>query len=175
MGAMASLDCDDRRLRKPSRLIRMNLDRCHQWTLERRHLRAHRRRRSGDDAAAAEGVRTVRLNVSHAFHSPLLEPMIDSFLATARSVRLHGTPDDLISNVTGRLIGAEIAKAAYWAEHVRAPVMFSSAVQTLANSGCQIFLEVGPHPTLLGMGADCLADVPVKWLPTLQRGRSDRS
>ena len=124
---------------------------------------------------AAEGVRTVQLNVSHAFHSPLVEPMIESFLAIARSVRFSEPQIDLISNVTGCLIGAEIANAAYWAEHVRAPVMFSSAVQTLANSNCQIFLEVGPHPTLLGMGADCLPDVTVKWLPTLRRGRSDRS
>ena len=123
----------------------------------------------------AEGVRTVRLNVSHAFHSPLMEPMIERFIAIARSVRFSAPQVDLISNVTGRLIGAEIANAEYWAEHVRAPVMFSPALQTLANSGCQVFLEVGPHPTLLGMGADCLPDVPVKWLPTLRRGRSDRS
>ena len=123
----------------------------------------------------AEGVRTVRLNVSHAFHSPLMEPMIERFIAIARSVRFSAPQVDLISNVTGRLIGAEIANAEYWAEHVRAPVMFGPALQTLANSGCQVFLEVGPHPTLLGMGADCLPDVPVKWLPTLRRGRSDRS
>ena len=124
---------------------------------------------------AAEGVRTVQLNVSHAFHSPLVEPMIESFVAVARCVRFSEPQFDLISNVTGCLIGAEIANAAYWAEHVRAPVKFSPALQTLANSGCQVYLEVGPHPTLIGMGADCLPDVPVKWLPTLRRGRSDRS
>ena len=75
---------------------------------------------------AAEGVRTVQLNVSHAFHSPLVEPMIESFVAVARCVRFSEPQFDLISNVTGCLIGAEIANAAYWAEHVRAPVKFSA-------------------------------------------------
>jgi len=101
--------------------------------------------------------------------------MIERFVAIARGVRFSAPQLDLISNVTGRLIGAEIANAEYWAEHVRAPVMFAPALQTLANSGCQVFLEVGPHPTLLGMGADCLPDIPVKWLPTLRRGRSDQT
>jgi len=121
-----------------------------------------------------DGVKATRLNVSHAFHSPLMAPMLDEFTRVAESIRFATPSIDLVSNVSGELIGARAASAAYWREHVLAPVQFASAVKTLAAAGCQVFLEVGPHPTLLGMARECIEDVDAAaWLPSLRRSRDD--
>lgn len=129
------------------------------------------------DAAAAQleaqGIKTTRLNVSHAFHSPLMRPMLDAFAKVAESVRFHAPRIDLISNVTGRPMGAEAVGAAYWCEHVLAPVQFAPALQTLASAGVEVFLEIGPHPTLLGMGQACLPPEQGTWLPSLRKGRGE--
>lgn len=121
----------------------------------------------------AEGITATRLKVSHAFHSPLVEPMLDAFAAVAASVRFNAPQIDLVSNVSGQLAGAQVAGAAYWREHVRAAVQFAPALQTVARSGCDAYLEIGPHPTLLGMGRLCVAEGEGRWLPSLRRGRSD--
>jgi len=120
----------------------------------------------------ARGIPVTRLKVSHAFHSPLMAPMLDDFEAVLRTLRYEAPRIDLVSNVTGRVIGAEIANAAYWREHVMAAVRFAPAMQVLADRGCELFVEIGPHPTLLGLGRGCLPGHGV-WLPSLRRGRDD--
>ena len=121
----------------------------------------------------ASGVETRELVVSHAFHSPLMEPMLDAFEGIADEVR-KGSPElPIVSNVTGELAGEEIATAAYWRRHVRSPVRFASGMKTLLRLGADVFLEAGPAPVLLGMGRQCLPEETGPWLPSLRRGHSD--
>ena len=136
---------------------------------------------SGDpaavDAALAQlsgaGVEAERLAVSHAFHSPLIEPMLDEFERTAASVRFSPPRLRLVSNLTGEIARGEIATPAYWRRHVREAVRFSDGMSRLDALGCSIFLEVGPRPTLLGLGRRTLGDEGRRWLPSLRPGRDD--
>jgi len=122
----------------------------------------------------AQGIRTRPLTVSHAFHSPLMAPMLSPFERQAAQVRYAPPQVGLISNVTGALVqGAENGNAAYWVRHVREPVRFSAGMQTLRDLGYEIFLEIGPKATLLGMGRRCLAEGTSLWVPSLRQDRGE--
>ncbi|MFC8521117.1 beta-ketoacyl synthase N-terminal-like domain-containing protein [Streptomyces sp. NPDC057257] len=122
---------------------------------------------------AARGVKHRRLNVSHAFHSPLMAPMLDEFRSVTESLTFHQPKYPIISNVTGREWGPEQLRPAYWSEHVLAPVRFYQGVTRLYETGCRTFLELGPAPVLLGLGARCLPEDGVAWIPSLRRDRED--
>ena len=125
-------------------------------------------------ALEARKIKAQSLTVSHAFHSPLMEPMLDAFAEVASSVRFAAPNVGVVSNVTGRLAGPEIATPAYWREHVRAPVRFADGLRALRASGSTAFLELGPGTTLLGMGRRCLPDAAdALWAPSLRAGRDD--
>jgi acyl transferase domain-containing protein/SAM-dependent methyltransferase len=97
----------------------------------------------------AEGIRTRALEVTHGFHSPLLEPILEEFEACARQVTYHAPRIRMISNLTGRAAGAgEVATAAYWRNHMRQAVLFDAGLKTALDAGCTTFLEVGPQPHL---------------------------
>jgi myxalamid-type polyketide synthase MxaB len=119
------------------------------------------------------GVKTRRLVVSHAFHSPLMEPMLRPFERSVNQAGLATPRIKLISNVTGKLAGAEVSTPAYWVRHVREGVRFADGMRTLYEAGCRIFLEVGPKPTLVGLGQRCIPEG--MWLPTLREGKGDWS
>ncbi len=131
---------------------------------------------------AAEGVKSQQLNVSHAFHSPLMEPMLEDFRQVAERIVYHEPVLRLVSNVTGKVAGDEIATPAYWVRHVREAVRFADGIATLHAQGIQIFLEIGPKPVLLGMAHQCLealappphdsSPLPAL-LPSLRPGRND--
>ncbi len=118
-----------------------------------------------------KSVQTRSLKVSHAFHSPLMQPMLAEFEQVAKQVHYQQPRRKLISNVSGGLAGAEVATAAYWVKHVRAAVQFAAGVQTLAAQGIGIFLEIGPGTTLTGMGQACIEGGV--WLSSLRKGRDD--
>jgi myxalamid-type polyketide synthase MxaB len=120
-----------------------------------------------------QGVAVQRLKVSHAFHSPLMEPMLEEFAAIAGAIPFRAPRLTLFSNVTGREIGAEIAQANYWVRHVRQTVRFADSIQAVTASGCGIFLEAGPQPVLCGMGRLCLPSGYELWLPSLHSKRGD--
>lgn len=111
---------------------------------------------------------------SHAFHSPLMEPMLDAFEAAADSVSFSAPRIPLVSNRTGEFLDpTEQPGPHYWRQHTREPVRFSAGIQTLARHGVAIFLEVGPHSTLIEMGKRCLPDHPATWLASLRRDTGD--
>jgi acyl transferase domain-containing protein/SAM-dependent methyltransferase len=124
----------------------------------------------------ASGVKVKPLRVPYAAHSPLVEPVCDAFKTVLESVRF-GTPHTpIISNVTGALpTEGELERPEYWLSHMREPVRFAESMRVAAALGITHFVEVGPHPVLLGMAAECLPDSPVEWLPSLRRDREDWS
>lgn len=119
----------------------------------------------------AKGINTTALNVSHAFHSPLMEPMQAPFAQVAQQVTYHPPQIPLVSTVTGTLIRDEIATANYWCDQVRQPVRFAEGMETLQQQDYKIFLEIGAKPILCGMGRG-LPQEKV-WLPSLRPGQPD--
>ncbi|WP_424100303.1 SDR family NAD(P)-dependent oxidoreductase [Moorena producens] len=118
----------------------------------------------------SEGIKTKQLQVSHGFHSPLMEAMLTEFEAVAKQVTYNKAKIPLISNVTGTKVGAEITTAEYWVSHVRQPVRFAQSMKTLEEQGYETFLEIGPKPILLGMGRQCVTEGVGEWLPSLRPG-----
>ncbi|WP_198161787.1 type I polyketide synthase [Sphingomonas sp. TDK1] len=121
----------------------------------------------------ARGIATRRLTVSHGFHSPQLDPMLDAFEAVAADIAVTAPLIPLISNLTGEAL-TDAPDAAYWRRHAREPVRFADALGTLAETH-RIFLELGPQPLLLAMGRRALGDRAGDrlWLPSLRRGTND--
>ncbi|WP_326700512.1 acyltransferase domain-containing protein [Streptomyces sp. NBC_01754] len=99
----------------------------------------------------AERLRTKWLTVSHAFHSPLMEPMLERFADVAREVG-GGIPRlPVYSTVRGRLLENEPMDADYWVDHVRDPVLFAAAAGELLDEGPTHLVEIGPQPVLATM------------------------
>jgi len=121
----------------------------------------------------AQSVPTRVLSVSHAFHSPLVEPMLQEFGTIAGGVSYAAPELPLVSNVSGQVAGSEIARPEYWVRHARGPVRFSQSIGTLAERGCRIFLELGPRPTLLTLARACLDSADPLWLASLRRRQPD--
>jgi acyl transferase domain-containing protein/acyl-CoA synthetase (AMP-forming)/AMP-acid ligase II/acyl carrier protein/predicted alpha/beta-fold hydrolase len=125
----------------------------------------------------SQGIKTKKLQVSHAFHSPLMEPILAEF-ATVASQIIYSIPRiDIVSNLTGELVTEEIATPQYWINHVRQPVKFASSIEVLEQQNYQIFLEIGAKPTLLGMARTILEisshSKSYLWLPSLRFGQED--
>jgi acyl transferase domain-containing protein/SAM-dependent methyltransferase len=121
-----------------------------------------------------QGVRVKPLRVPHAAHSALIEPALPGLRQVLETVHFSAPRVTLVSNLTGGLVGMdEMGHTDYWLRHMRQPVRFAQAMQTLLGQGITHFVEVGPHPVLLGMGAECAVGAPVGWLPSLHRDRPD--
>ncbi|MDF5720952.1 MAG: amino acid adenylation domain-containing protein [Rhizonema sp. PD37] len=118
----------------------------------------------------AQGIKTKLLQVSHAFHSPLMTPMLKEFEQVANHVTYKRPQIPLISNVTGQLADEQITTPEYWVSHVRQTVRFATGMQTLHQQGCDLFLEIGAKPILLSMGHQCLPEKECFWLPSLRTG-----
>lgn len=122
----------------------------------------------------AAGNRVERLAVSHAFHSPLIEPMLDEFECIAAQVEYCPPQIDWVSNLTGKCFETNSAiQASYWRKHAREAVRFSASMETLCQQGYNVFVEIGPTPVLLGMGRNCLSEKKTLWLPSLRKNRED--
>ncbi|MGA4876704.1 type I polyketide synthase [Streptomyces lydicamycinicus] len=126
------------------------------------------------ETLAAAGVTTKRLAVSHAFHSPLMEPMLDAFRETVAGLTFRAPRMEIVSNVTGRPLTAEDACSPdYWVGHVRGAVRFCDGVRALEAAGVRTFLEVGPDGVLSGMGQECVTGEDTVLVPTLRRDRAE--
>ncbi|MFJ9783022.1 type I polyketide synthase [Amycolatopsis sp. NPDC101161] len=131
------------------------------------------------DGVAAEfrarGTRVHRLRVSHAFHSPLMDPMLEDFRAVVRSLELREPDLPIVSSVTGRAVApGELTDPEYWVRHVRETVRFADAVDALRAAGATAFVEVGPGSVLAGMVRGCLGeDAAEPVVPLLRGGRPE--
>ena len=105
-----------------------------------------------------ESIKYKKLNVSHAFHSPLMQPMLTEFRLVASEIEYNVPTLDIIANVTGNIITSEIATTEYWCQQIVNPVLFADSMQALDKADYRIFLECGSKPILLGMGRFCLEE-----------------
>jgi acyl transferase domain-containing protein/acyl carrier protein len=120
----------------------------------------------------ARGINVTPLTVSHAFHSPLLEPMLDEFERIAAGISYRAPQIPVISNLTGAVVtGDDLVSAGYWRRHARSTVRFAASVDTLAALGIGLCVEAGPKSTLAALGARCRDDV--SWVPSLQPPQSE--
>ncbi|BBX96742.1 polyketide synthase [Mycobacterium lacus] len=125
------------------------------------------------DRLRADGRRVHRLAVSHAFHSPLMEPMIDEFGTVAAGLAIGQPSIGIISNVTGQLAGDDYASPTYWKRHVREAVRFADSVRFAHSAGASRFLEVGPSSGLTASIEESLADSPVLTMSALRKDRPE--
>ena len=122
----------------------------------------------------AQRIKTKPLTVSQAFHSPLMKPILAEFEQVASQVSYASPQNTLISNLTGNFVGDEITTPGYWCRHIEKPVMFGASMDTLHQQGYDVFIEIGPKPTLLGMGRSIQgAEANQLWLASLRPGHSD--
>jgi acyl transferase domain-containing protein/NADPH:quinone reductase-like Zn-dependent oxidoreductase/NADP-dependent 3-hydroxy acid dehydrogenase YdfG/acyl carrier protein len=125
-------------------------------------------------ALSGQGHRTKRLPVSHASHSPLVEPLLAELAEVAARMR-YGEPSiPVISTVTGAAIDPDrLCSPEYWANQVRATVRYLDALLAAHQAGARTFLELGPSPVLCGLAADCIDDPATAFIPALRPGRSE--
>uniref|UniRef100_UPI00389A096A type I polyketide synthase n=1 Tax=Streptomyces corynorhini TaxID=2282652 RepID=UPI00389A096A len=123
--------------------------------------------------------KVTALRVSHAFHSPLMEPMLDAFRAVLADVTYGQPAIPLVSDVTGRPATAEeLASPDYWTQHVLHPVRFADGIRTLAGQGIRRFLELGPDGTLTALAEDTLTEADLSGteplaVPALRKDRAE--
>ncbi|BAZ22955.1 beta-ketoacyl synthase [Kalymmatonema gypsitolerans NIES-4073] len=122
------------------------------------------------DRLQTDGIKTKHLQVSHAFHSPLMKPMLAEFENVASEINYKTPRLPIISNLTGEQANADIATPQYWVNHTLKPVKFACGMQTLEQIGYEVFLEIGPKPILLSMGRQCFKENVGVWLPSLRPG-----
>ncbi|WP_428836715.1 SDR family NAD(P)-dependent oxidoreductase, partial [Streptomyces bangladeshensis] len=126
---------------------------------------------SGDEEAVlAEAARwsdrrTKRLSVSHAFHSHLMEPVLEDFRQVLESVSFHAPRLVFVSTVTGTPVSDELCDPEYWVRNVRQTVRFADAVAAVRAAGADALVEVGPDATL--------APLAEGGVPLLRRGRPE--
>ncbi|WP_419998945.1 SDR family NAD(P)-dependent oxidoreductase [Streptomyces boninensis] len=122
---------------------------------------------------AAQGRKTRQLSVSHAFHSSLMDPMLDGFRRVAESLTYAPPRIPVVSNLTGEPVSAYDAD--YWVRHVRQPVRFADGMRWLEAHGATTYLELGPDAVLSASGRGCLTDegADVVFTPLLRAGHDE--
>ncbi|WP_443073214.1 type I polyketide synthase [Streptomyces sp. S465] len=137
---------------------------------------------AGDEDAAleiaasfeAQGRKTKRLTVSHAFHSPRMDGMLEAFRQVARGLSYEAPKIPIVSNLTGAVVSAEeITSADFWVRHVREAVRFLDGVRTLEAKGVTTFIELGPDGVLTAMAQECLLGEDAVCIPALRKDRPE--
>ncbi|EFL20799.1 LOW QUALITY PROTEIN: modular polyketide synthase, partial [Streptomyces himastatinicus ATCC 53653] len=134
---------------------------------------------SGEESAVLEVAgrfedrRTSRLRVSHAFHSPLMDPMLDEFRTVVGELAFHEPTMPVVSNLTGRSADAsQLCSPEYWVRHVRETVRFADGVRALSDEGVRTFLELGPDGVLSALVGNSAPNGTVA-VPTLRKDRGE--
>ncbi|MFT5829970.1 MAG: acyl transferase domain-containing protein/NADPH:quinone reductase-like Zn-dependent oxidoreductase, partial [Bacteroidia bacterium] len=123
------------------------------------------------------GIRHEHLRVSRAFHSPLMEPMLEAFGEVARTVSFRAPHTTFVSTLDASLHSnapSSLTDAAYWVDHVRSPVRFLEAMKLLDEQRPDVLLEIGPAPHLLGLSRRFLEREELQFLPSLRPGTDGR-
>jgi acyl transferase domain-containing protein/acyl-CoA synthetase (AMP-forming)/AMP-acid ligase II/SAM-dependent methyltransferase/acyl carrier protein len=128
--------------------------------------------RAAREAFRRDGITSHSLSVTRAFHSHLIEPILDDFESIAATVRFQPPRIPVISNVSGRPAGPEFQAASYWRRQAREPVRFQDGLESLKADGFTVFLEIGPNATLSSLGRSRDPAGSLAWLSSL-RGGSD--
>ena len=117
----------------------------------------------------AQGHRTRSLVVSHAFHSPLMRPMLADFRRELERFTFARPHLPIVGCVTGELAQLEMTSPDYWVQQVSDPVRFMSAMAAIDRFGATEFVEIGPQPVLVGMGRQCLPGGDRSWLASARK------
>ena len=125
------------------------------------------------DRLAQQGRRVHRLAVSHAFHSELMEPMLEQFSQLLAGISAAPPRMGLVSNLTGQLAGPGYGSPQYWVEHVRQPVRFADGVRAAESLGAGVFVEVGPAGGLTAAVEQSLTGEPAVSVVTLAKDRPE--
>ncbi|HTI21292.1 MAG TPA: type I polyketide synthase, partial [Kutzneria sp.] len=124
-------------------------------------------------AVAAKFEKSKRLRTSHAFHSALMEPMLEEFRLIASVLDFQPPQIPVVSNVTGGVASTEdLCSPDYWVRHVREAVRFADGITTLVDEGVTTFIELGPDPVLSAMGKESV-DGDVVFAAALRRDRDE--
>ena len=108
-----------------------------------------------------EEVRVRRLNTTRAFHSALVEPILDELETSFSGVEIQSPSLTVISNLTGQAVEpGQVQDGAYWRRHAREPVAFAEGVKTIADLGVDVVLEIGPRSVLAPMAASSWPESP---------------
>ncbi|HEX7302327.1 SDR family NAD(P)-dependent oxidoreductase [Lentzea sp.] len=120
------------------------------------------------------GRKVRRLPVSHAFHSPLMDPVLDAFREVVSRLTFQPPRIAIVSNVTGEVLTAEeVCSAEYWVRHLRRPVRFLDGVRRLRAEGVGRVLEIGPDGVLSAMAAECLPGEDVVFIPVQRKEQAE--
>lgn len=118
------------------------------------------------------GIDTHPLTVTHAFHSPLIDPILEDLERFAQNLSYRQPTLAFYSGLTGKVLGQEARiDAHYWRRHYREPVLFADALSSLEQSKPDLVIEISPNPILANIGKAQLK--LLDWLPSLQRNQSD--
>ena len=126
-----------------------------------------------EDELARLDISSTLLEVSHAFHSPLMKPMLADFQQVAETITYSQPEIPLVSNVTAQLAAEDITDPTYWVEHIIQPVKFADSFQFLLKEGVDIFLEIGAKPILSSIGKSIASDYTPVILPSLSHKQED--
>ncbi|MFH8483856.1 type I polyketide synthase, partial [Streptomyces sp. NPDC018055] len=124
------------------------------------------------DAFTALGRKSSRLRVSHAFHSPLMEPMLAEFEKVVSGLSFSAPMIPLVSGVMGE-VSSDVATAGYWVRHVREAVRFADCVSHLEARGVLSYVEVGPDGVLSGMAQQSVTSDAAVLVPLVRKGRAE--